>query len=162
MDLRNRYLRADEVRPEQTWELLSWLEERGAGEFTFHTLGLEGGGTPFCDAVEAVLSPHRLAPAMRDHWSIPVGSPPSGLMPLWQLNRGSRAVLRIVFVPGLFAYPVGAWEIGCIEDLVVYRNGAIVLGIVSHEREGMLSLSEAEHEAVAALGIVSRPEPQWI
>ena len=162
MELQNRYLRADDIRSEQTWELLAWLEKRGADEFTFRADGLEGGSTPFCDAVETVLSQYRLDPVVRDYWSIPVGFPRSGPTPLWRLNAGSRTVLRTVFVPGLFAYQVGNWEIGCIEDLVVYRSGAIVLGIVSHEREALLSLTEHEHDELAALGIVSRPEPQWI
>ena len=44
---------------------------------------------------------------------------------------------------------------GWLDDLAVYRDGELLLGIVSHEREGVLRLRDDEHAAVAALGVRS-------
>ena len=37
-----------------------------------------------------------------------------------------------------------------------------MLGIVSHEREGLLQLTELEYAEVATLEIPSGSKPQWI
>jgi len=81
---------------------------------------------------------------------------------LWGLSSASVAVLQRYFVEGLFMYPTSEWEEGCLEDPIFYRNGQIMFGIVTHEREGILTLSEFEHSEVAALGICSRERPEWI
>ena len=38
-------------------------------------------------------------------------------------------------------YPTSEWDVGCLEDPTFYRPGTLMLGIVSHEHEGVLTLT---------------------
>jgi len=51
---------------------------------------------------------------------------------------------------------------GWLEDPTLYRDGEIMLGIVSHEREGFLELTALEAVQLAALGIPTRDAGRWI
>jgi hypothetical protein len=84
------------------------------------------------------------------------------LTDLWVLSDPSIAVLRTYFDEGLFTYPTSEWNEGCLEGPTFYRGQQIILGITSHEHEGILTLDAAEHAAVAALGISSRDRPEWL
>jgi hypothetical protein len=160
--LQTRFIAASEVRSEQTWQLLDWCRSSGADEFALSLLGLEGYTTPFTARLEAALAPFHLPAAVREQVTVYSREDVARLTQRWALTSESVTLLQEFFDQGLFTYPVGEWEIGCIEDPIVYRNGDVMLGIVSHERRGVLVLTELEHAEVAALGIHIRPEPPWI
>jgi hypothetical protein len=151
-----------DFRPEQTWQLLAWCIGRGADEFTVSRLGLEGHETPFCDAFEAVLSTWRRPAAMREGMSAPVGQPIVRSTDLWNLRLETVLVLREYFDSGLFTYSVGDWKTGCLEDPVFYRRGELLLGILSHESYGVLAVTEQERLELAAIGIRTRDQPEWM
>ena len=158
----DRFLFADDVAAAQTWDLVTWCTQHGATEFTVEELGLQGHPTPFLDRFDADMQAFRLADEHRPRMS---GRSKADLVrktELWGLSSASVAVLQRYFVEGLFMYPTSEWEEGCLEDPIFYRNGQIMFGIVTHEREGILTLSEFEHSEVAALGICSRERPEWI
>ncbi len=157
----DRFLFGEDVRPEQTWELLSWCVARGAQDLTVSRLGLEGRSMPYADRFESEMALFQLPSARRPQLS---GSSEKDLIrttDLWALNGESIAVLQRYFHGGLFTYPTSRWEEGCLEDPTFYREGQIMFGIISHEREGIITLSEAEHADVAALSITTRDRPQW-
>ena len=81
---------------------------------------------------------------------------------LGSLETASVGLLKSYFHNGLFTYPTSDWEAGCLEDPIIYRRGAVMLGIVSHEREGILTLSDSEHHDVATLGIRTHERAEWI
>lgn len=160
--LQTRFIVADDIRPEQTWQLAAWCAAHGATEFRLDLMSLKGHPAPFCDAVETALAPFRRPEARREHMSTLVGQPRVRPTELWTVSAESLRVLQRHLDEGLFTYLAGEFETGWLEDPTFYRDGELMLGVVSHEREGLLRLTELEHAEVAALGIPSRSEPQWI
>ena len=157
-----RFLFADDVEAEQTWALLAWCHERGASELSLDMLGLKDAPETFCDDFRLAAAEFALPDAPREHMVTYVGQPPIRPAELWRLTPGSIVVLREFLGDGLFTYPAGAWETGCIENPTFYRDGEVMLGIVSHEEEGVLRLRPGEEGGFAALGIPSRDRPRWI
>jgi hypothetical protein len=157
-----RFLFADDLRPEQTWALLAWCCARGASEFSLDLIGLRDMPEPFCDGFRLTADEFRLPDAAREHMVTYLDQLPARLAELWRLTPASIAVLRAFMDEGLFTYPAGEWETGCIENPTFYRDGEVMLGIVSHEREGVLRLRPGEEAAFHALGIPSRDRPEWI
>jgi hypothetical protein len=160
--LRDRFIAASDVTPDQTWRLLEWCAQHGADEFTVAMLALEGSSATFLGEAEAALKPFERPTALRRALTVLVGRPAVQPTKLWSLNAESIAILKRLFTEGLFTYPTSEWEVGCLEDPAFYRDGGVMLGVVSHEREGVLSLTESEQAQVAALKIPTRDRPQWI
>lgn len=72
---------------------------------------------------------------------------------LWELNQKVINALKGALPEGLLAYDPG--EHGCFEDPVVYRNGHLLLGVLSHEAFAILRLSDSEAADFAAAGFSS-------
>lgn len=157
-----RFLAAADYTPEQSWALLEWCRQHGADEFTLKLLGLQGHGTPYTDQVEADLGAFRLPAAPRRHLNVYEGEDEVRPTHLWAITSDSVQVFRRYFEDGLFTHPVGDWTTGCIEDPVVYRHGQILLGIVSHEGEGILYVGEDEARDLQRRALPTRDAPVWI
>lgn len=157
-----RFLFADDVAAEQTWALLAWCHARGASELSLDLLGLRDASEPFCDRFRAEAAAFALPDAPREHMVTYAGQEIVRPASLWRLTPESIGLLRGFLEDGLFTYPAGEWETGCIENPTFYRDREVMLGIVSHEREGVLSLRPDEMAEFAALGIPSRDRPEWI
>ena len=157
-----RYLFEQDLEAEQTWWLVAWCHSRGASELTINLLGLQGHDERFCDHFRDAMAEFRIADAPREHMVTYLGDAPVRPAPLWRLTPESIARLREFLPDGLFTYPAGEWPTGCLENPTFYRAGHIMLGIVSHEYEGVLKLLPNEQPAIDALGIKTRDEPQWI
>lgn len=158
----NRFLRADDIRPADTWALVEWCGESGATEFSISLLGLQGEPTPYCDELERSLRPFQLADAPRPQTTWLVGAESVQPTPLWRLTAESVAILAQYLDEGLFTYPAGEWRTGCIEDPTIYRDAQIMLGVVSHEREAILTIRADENTALRRLNITFHEEPEWI
>lgn len=157
-----RFLFADDIEVEQTWALLAWCHARGASELSLDLLGLADTAEPFCDRFRAAAAAFTLPDAPREHVVTYSGQLVVRPAPLWRLTPQSIDLLRQFLDEGLFTYPAGDWETGWIENPTFYRESEIMLGIVSHEREGVLRLRPAEMAGITALGIPSRDRPEWI
>ena len=72
---------------------------------------------------------------------------------LWELNHETIDALSDALPGGLLAYDPG--EHGCFEDPVVYRDGHLFLGVLSHEAFAILRLAESEVDDLAAAGFPS-------
>lgn len=143
------------VRPEQTATLLRYLVARGADEFTITVMALHDTLAPFADAFEDELG--RFERPMAPRPVLTSEAPRERVRPVrrWTLNEQSLARLLTFLDDGLFHSPAG--PDGWLEDLAIYRRGELVLGVTSHERDGVLRLTPDEHHELAALGIA--PEP---
>jgi hypothetical protein len=63
------------------------------------------------------------------------------LSKLWNLTPESIAVLRSLFpASGLFTPPAHSDD-GSLEEPTIYRDGHLMLGIISHEQEGYLDIT---------------------
>jgi hypothetical protein len=72
---------------------------------------------------------------------------------IWELNAEAIDVLRDALPDGLLAYDPR--EHGCFEDPVIYRDGQLLLGVLSHEAFGILRVTDSEADALAAAGFPS-------
>ena len=73
---------------------------------------------------------------------------------LWRLTSASFAVLQEFLPDGFFTNK--STKEGWFEDPVFYRNGEFMLGVVSHENEGIVRVTEAERRLLIAEGFKFR------
>jgi hypothetical protein len=158
-DLVTRYVFDDDYTAEKTWGLLAWCIAHGADEFSLSLVSIAREPAPACDAFERAL-----ADAARGIQARRVQSGPHAKVadvPVWSLTPRTAAVLRSVFADTLLHYEVdmaGGW----FEDPIFWRQGEVMLAVVSHEQEGALILTEAEHTEAQAIGYPSRSVGTWI
>lgn len=150
-----RYVSESALQHEHGARLLRYLVARGADEFTITVMALQDTAAPFVDAFEDELAPFARDMAPR-RTLMASKSAASSIRPvrLWSLDEESLERLLSFRHDGLFHWPAG--PDGWFEDLIVYRQGELVLGLDSHEREGVLRLTPQEHGEVAALGVASQ------
>lgn len=155
-----RYVSERSLRGERGRRLLRYLLQRGADEFSIEVMALQDTPAPFADAFEDELGRYERAAANRRVIS---GADAHDLMRsvrLWTFNAESLERLLSFVDEGLFHWPAG--PDGWLEDLTVYRRGELLLGLASHEREGVLRLMPQELAAVAALDIPFATTAEWI
>jgi len=157
-----RFLAQEDLTPEQTWRLAEWCVSRGAEEFSITLMGLQGHPEPFNDRFLAAVEPFRLPEAPRPQLTTYVGDAIFRPAALWAARSEVVAALKEFFVGGLFTYPTGEHEGGWLEDPTFYREGEIMFGIVSHEREGYLELTTLEATQLSARGIPTRNRGTWV
>jgi hypothetical protein len=146
-----RYVFEHGLRGDRGQRLLRYLQQQGADEFSITVMALQGTPAPFADAFEDELAPYEVAAARR---RVVAGADTTSAVRsvrLWTLNAQSLARLLSFVDRDLFNWPAG--PDGWLEDLTVYREGELVLGLVSHENEGVLRLTSQELAEVAGLGI---------
>ena len=145
-----RYLVETGLRGDRGPRLLRYLLEHGADEFSVTVKALHDTPAPFADAFETELGPFERATAPRRTTSDGDGHPAQPLR-LWTLDARSLQRLLSFVDQGIVYWPPG--PDGWLEDLTVYRREELVLGLLSHERQGILRLDAAELAEVAALDI---------
>jgi len=155
----NRFIFKDDFADQQSWNLLDWCAMHGGDEFSVAMLSLQDSPAPFLKRAEKLLEAFVLPPAPRE---FVVGDPLIREAPLWALNSESVKVLKELFPEGLFMYPTSEWEEGCIEDPTFYRRGALLLGVVSHEGEGQVSVTEAELAELEHAGYKMFSHSKWL
>ena len=155
-----RYLSPAGVTPDAARRLLDWLLARGADEFTVAVMALGGEPARVADAFEDALAPYELPVAPRRVPSGAAGAAPTRDVRRWALTSDSLTELLAFLPGGLFDAQPGPR--GWLEDLAIYRRGELLLGVVTHEREGVLRLTPAEHREVEALGVTSSPTGESI
>jgi hypothetical protein len=155
-----RWFYPGDVTPPQTWQLVDFCVAHGATEFTVCFMTMQGSAAPNIVEVKAALRPFELAEAPRQLMTVLVGQPQVQPTRLWRLVPEAVTALQRFLAEGLFDYPSADWDAGWLEDLTVYRRGEVMLGVVSHEGEGLLTLSAGEHSEVEALGIRTQAAPR--
>lgn len=155
-----RYVVEHGLRGDRGPRLLRYLLAQGADEFAIVVMALQDTPAPFADAFEDELGPYE-RPAARRH--VVTGAATHDLtrsVRLWTFNEASLTRLLTFLDEGLFRCPAG--PDGWLEDLTLYRREELVLGLVSHEQEGVLRLARDELTDVAAMDIPFAPTAEWI
>jgi hypothetical protein len=141
--------------------LLEWCRQQGADAFTFTVIGTPPQLESDAAAIEAPLEPYRL-PITRIH-AIPDGQPGrywTQAKALWELNETTQAELLRNFPVGFLTYVPSAssW----CEDPCVFREGELMLGIISHESEGVLRIRASEQLLLDQLDVPYRLKGEWV
>jgi hypothetical protein len=150
----------EDISPEQSWRLVAWCMANGADEFTMDGITSEGASRTVFEEFDKVADAYRRPRALRRCLSAPTADELIRLTELWTLNQTSLAALERALPDGLFTYNFGleSW----FEDLVLYRQGELMLGVVTHESEGVLRVTPLERADLDRLGIRYRLENVWV
>lgn len=146
-----RLLSASTLLAGESRRLLAWALERGADEFTLQVMALQGIDAPHADAFEDALAPWARESASRPVLHRAPGPDQVRTVRLWALTPASLALLEEFLTDGLFTYD--AQERGWFENPILYRRGALLLGAITPEREGIVRVSDEEQAELAALGV---------
>lgn len=158
-----RYLANGDLAPAAWWRLVEWCVARGADEFTVDVMALRDTPAPLADAFEDALGARERTPEVR--MMLDGGGGPSfpGVVRLWALDEASLEQLRRFLPDGPLSYGAqGIGAAGWLENLIVYREGELMLGVVTHEQEGVVRVTPAERAELEALGIPLRAAGQAI
>jgi len=134
------WLDAADFTPEETWRLLRWCQDQGADEFS----------VSFYDRDAGPIKSFFRCRAKREIAHGPPGW--CDFVSLFHLNRESIAALQSILPSGLFQFTCGD-RTGWAEDPIVYRNGRLMLGIISHEGIAGLRISKREEASLATIGL---------
>jgi hypothetical protein len=142
----------DEISSEDSWRLLEWCHRVGAEEFSLEILERQDEGEERARAIDQALAVFEREPAPREGVMARQGEAWVRAIPLWVLTPASIRQLQQLLPDGLFTY--GVWtEPAWCENLRLYRNGAPMLGIVTHESMGTLHVTPSEREALEEMDI---------
>jgi hypothetical protein len=149
-----RFLTPSDFSADETWRLVRWCQELGAEEFTIDCLAPDAIAVPeVWRAFDEMVHPFSRGEAVRERMSGATADDLTRRTRLWELNEETIEALRILLPDGLFGYAPA--ERGWFEDPVFYRDGRLMLGILSHEAFAVLRLSETESAQLSAAGFAS-------
>ncbi len=153
------HLYAEDYDSLKSWQLATWCKKRGANEWTLAEVRVKRAETTLFERFEELTQHFRL-PQTKKRRSLYYGraAGPNSFIrptPLWRLTSASLAVIQEFLPDGLFTNK-GGKEVG-FEDPIFYRNGEFMLGVVSHEKEGILRVTQTERGMLEAEGFPFRP-----
>ena len=149
-----RYLIPSDYSAEDSWRLVEWCRSIGADEFTIDFLSnAPNRAADRWELFDEVVRPLALGSAVRERMS---GRTADDLMrdtERWTLDDVSISALQDALSGGVFQYD--PLQDGWFEDPILYRDGELILGVLSHEAFGVLRLTESESEELEAAGFPS-------
>ena len=156
-----RYVFHEDLGVQGGQRLLAWCRGLGADSFTFTVIGTPPELEQQAAVLEAPLEPFRISPTTIR--AIPDGQPGSywtRVSALWALNDTTEAYLLKCFAEGLLTYYTtdGSW----CEDPCLYRDDELMLGIISHENEGVLRIEAREQLALDQSEIPYRLKGRYV
>jgi hypothetical protein len=163
-----RYVFHADLGEQGARRLLAWCRSQGVDSFTFTVIGSPPDLERDAAAIEASLEPYSL-PTTRVR-TIPDGEPGSQwtrVSVLWELNDTTEPILLACFPRGLLSHivtdpsvarPLKSW----CEDPILFRGDELMLGIVSHESEGVLRIHAREQLALDQSEIPYRLHGEWV
>ena len=154
LSLVKRYLAPADFSPSESWRLVEWCREIGADEFTIDCIESD---TREGDAIwlpfEKVVMPFSRGEATRERMSGPTADGLTRSTLLWELNPVTIGALQLALPDGLLSY---GSEASCwFEDPILYREGELLLGVLSHEAFAVLRISVLESVRLSAAGFPS-------
>lgn len=152
--MQTSYFTPDSLSPAASWRLLRWCAEHGGSELSLRVFCEAGEPAPIADRFEDVFAPSLLGEARRRVLSRAPGET-TRTVRLWRLVDDTATLLRAFMPQGLFTHAVDPR--GWLEDPTVYRQGELMLGVVTHEQEGVLRATADELRELAALGFAFQP-----
>jgi len=154
LSLTKRYLAPADFTAEESWRLIEWCCEIGADEFTVDCVGSDARAQatiwrPF----EMVVKPFSRGEETRERMSGATADDLTRRTLLWEMNQVTVGALQQALPNGLLSYdPEGR---GWFEDPILYREGNLLLGVLSHEAFAVLRLSALESVRLSAAGFPS-------
>ena len=148
-------LRSNELPVEAGWRLIRWYAETGSNEFTFSCLAAATQEGRFCAAAEQALASFAVGFDRRPPTTLGKNEASLRKVKLWRLNEQSLRVLQQLLPDGLFTDRQGSDE-GWIEDLTVYQDGQLRVGVITHEKQATIHLTDSEQEELRGLGVLPR------
>jgi hypothetical protein len=149
-----RFLTPIDFSADETWRLVQWCRSLGAEEFTIDCLAPDAIAVPeVWREFDGMVQPFARREGVRERMSGATADDLTRRTRLWELNGETIEALRRLLPDGLFGYAPA--ERGWFEDPVFYRDGRLMLGILSHEAFAVLRLSEAESQQLSAAGFAS-------
>lgn len=138
----------------ESWRLARWCAEHGADEFTVRVLCAEGQGTR-ADQFEDTFDDRFVATDLRRVVTT-AGDEPARHLRLWRLDEAALQALHAFLPDGLFTHRVDPH--GWLEDPMLFRDGQLMLGVVTHQREGMVRVTTDELRELERIGFDFSPE----
>jgi hypothetical protein len=138
----------------ETWQLVEWCRKQGADEFTIDCLNSDArAGEKLWLEFLALVKPYARGEAVRERMNGQTVDDLTRRTSVWELNPFTVGALRQALPGGLFQYD--PWEPAWFEDPILYRNGEMQLGVLSHEAFAVLRVSESEAEDLKDAGFPS-------
>jgi hypothetical protein len=154
LSLVKRYLAPADFSAEESWRLVEWCRDIGADEFTVDCVGCDAGAEaivwrPF----ESAVLPFSRGDETRERMSGTTADDLTRRTQLWELNPVTVGALQKALPGGLLSYdPEGR---GWFEDPILYREGNLLFGVLSHEAFAVLRLSALESVRLSTAGFPS-------
>lgn len=139
---------------------MRWLIAVGADEFTLAVMGIHGEVAAHADAFEDAIERFVLGLVRRRVLVDADGQGSTREVRLFTLNDESLEAL-LPFIPGGLFHNLASPD-GWFEDFACYRNGDLMLGVVTHLQEGTMRLTAEEHAEVAQMGITASGSEEWV
>lgn len=142
----------------ESWRLAHWCLEHGANELSVRVLCAAGQGTR-ADAFEDAFEARELR---TDRRRVPFAAADEAArdLRLWRLDAEALSALRRFLPDGLFTHRIDPH--GWLEDPTFFRHGELMLGIVTHEREGILRVTPDELRELERIGFDFAPSASSI
>jgi len=138
----------------ESWRLARWCVEHGADEFSVRVLCAEDQGAR-ADQFEDAFVERLIATDLRRVAAAPNEEPTRHLR-VWRLDDDALQALRPFMQDGLFTHRVDPR--GWLEDLMLFRDGQLMLGVVTHQREGVVCVTPEELRELERVGFDFAPE----
>ena len=134
-----RYVVPKRLLLRESWRLVEWCKSIGADEFTIDLLAIDSAAANLGRLqFEEMVGPFSLGSAVRERMSGRTADDLTRPTERWALNQSSLGALNTVLPDGIFHYQPqqGAW----FENPILYREGGLMLGVLSHEAFAVLRL----------------------
>ena len=158
-ELLTLYLLADDFSETQALALFGWCRARGADTFTVNVVGTPPAVERYGDLLDMRLRPYAVPTSKIP--PVPAGQPGADWTRpcrLWSLTFESAGILLSELKGDLLGYFGGeAW----LEDPALYRGPDLMLGVVSHESEGVLRIRPDELPLLDQADIPYRRKRDW-
>jgi hypothetical protein len=154
LSLVKRYLAPADFTAEESWRLVDWCRDIGADEFTVDCVGSDARAeATIWQPFEKVANPSSRGEGKRERMSGATADDLTRRTRLWELNPVTFGALQQALPNGLLSYdPEGR---GWFEDPILYREGELLFGVLSHEAFAVLRLSVLESVRFSAAGFPS-------
>jgi hypothetical protein len=157
-----RYLVPSEYSTAESWRLVEWCRSVGADQFTIDCLPTGSHAAAMLrEQLEESIGAASAGEERRERMSGRTADDLTRPTELWTLDASSIEALQALLPEGIFQYDPrgggggggggGAW----FEDPILYRDGELMLGVLSHEAFAVLRLTEGESVQLTDQGFVS-------
>jgi hypothetical protein len=149
-----RYLAPSDFSAAESWRLVSWCQSIGADEFTVDCVVANDVLWPKrWESFEKLIHRFYHGEQKRERMSGRTADDLVRTTKVWELNDATIHALTHALPDGLLAYDPS--DESSFENPILYRQGRLLLGVLSHEAFGVLRVSDDEAHALGQAGFPS-------